>query len=215
MSRKRGLGNAPTKNPPSGGCGGCRVDKPASELDAIKQARESNEASETVVPTTFVDDAELVWRLTEKNPSTEKPKHTQDEAAKAMGWSREAVKNYAALQKIDNEAWKVIGTAFQKNVPAEDDADVPVNGTTVPASPFTEGLLRNILCLRRKQQRELCRGLAAPKDAITKAKFKANAANYKTRNEIATWMLEQLGGVGFRLLSKAMKEAVSRGKITR
>lgn len=183
------------------------VDKPASELDAIKQARESNEASETVVPTTFVDDAELVWRLTEKNPSTEKPKHTQDEAAKAMGWSVSKTKQYSALKAIDETAWNAVRVTTNQDAVTEDgDGGVTAKVTGVT---FTENLLRDILCLRRKQQRELCRGLAAPKDAITKAKFKANAANYKTRNEIATWMLEQLGGVGFRLLSKAMKEAYS------
>jgi len=47
----------------------------------IQQARESNEASETVIPTTFVDDAELVWRLTER--------FTQEQTARALGgWTQ-------------------------------------------------------------------------------------------------------------------------------
>lgn len=104
-----------------------------------------NEASETVVPTTFVDDAELVWSLTEK--------FTQEETAKAMGWSREAVKNYKALQKIDSEAWAVIGTGFQNVVPVDEDEGVPANGTGVPKTPFSENLLRNILDLSAEQQK--------------------------------------------------------------
>lgn len=78
-----------------------------------------------------------------------------------MGWSREAVKNYKALNKIDAEAWAVIGTGFQNVVPDDEDEGVPSNGTGVPKSPFSENLLRNILDLAPSQQKQLCDLLAA------------------------------------------------------
>ena len=155
------------------------VDPPADELAEIQQARESNEASETVVKTTFIDDAELVWKLTES--------FTQEQAAKAMGgWSREAVKNYKSLQKIDEEAWKIIGTGFQNIVPEDEDEGVPQSGTGVPKSSFSENLLRNILDLEPGQQVELCGYLAKGKDkkghAYNKAKFKQDAVWYRAFN---------------------------------
>ena len=100
--------------------------------------------------------AELVWQLTEK--------FTQEQAAKAMGWSREAVKNYKALNKIDADAWAVVGTGFQYVVPVDEDEGVPANGTGVPKSPFSENLLRNILDLSPDQQKRLCEMLAKGKD---------------------------------------------------
>lgn len=81
-----------------------------------------------------------------------------------MGWSREAVKNYKALNKIDADAWTVAGTAFGETVPADDDDAVPTNGTTVPKTPFTERLLREILDLSPDQQKRLCKWLAKGKD---------------------------------------------------
>jgi len=53
-----------------------------------------------------------------------------------MGWSREAVRNYAGLAKIDRRAWSVIGTAFQSGAAAQEEDAVPSVGTTVP---FTAG----------------------------------------------------------------------------
>ena len=81
---------------------------------------------------------------------------TQQAVANAIGWSREAVRNYANLQKIDEDAWAVVGTAFQSIVPDTGKDDVPSSGTTVP-NPFTEGLLRNILDLLPDQQLDLAR----------------------------------------------------------
>lgn len=134
------------------------VSPPADHLAEIRQARESNEASETVVPTTFVDDAELVWSLTEK--------FTQEETAKAMGWSRPQVSQYAMLNKIDSEAWAVIATSFKELVAtAENDAVAEV--ATAVATPFTENLLRNILDLGAGQQKRLCELLAKGAVLIT------------------------------------------------
>ena len=74
-----------------------------------------------------------------------------------MGWSREAVKNYVSLRKIDDEAWAVVGTTFSFLVPSDEEDAVPINGTAVPKTPFTERLLRDILDLCPAQQLDLCR----------------------------------------------------------
>lgn len=114
-------------------------------------ARESNEASETVVPTTFVDDAELVWSLTEK--------FTQAQAAIAMGgWTQPQVAQYRALNKIDDDAWKIITESVTAVINSEDDSVIE-NITGVIKSPFSENLLRNILDLSAEQQKRLCRWL--------------------------------------------------------
>lgn len=79
------------------------VAPPASELEAVKQARESNEAAETVVPTTFVDDAELVWKLAKES--------SLKDVAKAMGWkTHQQVAQYNALQKLSKETWSLVAT---------------------------------------------------------------------------------------------------------
>lgn len=145
-----------------------------------REAIELNKASEDALPMTFVDYAELVWsRLGEGQ--------TQQAVADAIGWSREAVKNYAALQKIDAVAWTVVGTAFQQIVPDDESDYVPANGTSVP-NPFTEGLLRNILDLEPAQQLDLCRTLAKGKDKkghkFGKAEFKDGAGRYRARNAL-------------------------------
>lgn len=167
------------------------VEPPASDLDAIKQARESNEASETVVPTTFVDDAELVWRLVEQ--------HTQAEAAKAMGWSREAVKDYAALQKIAADAWAVVGASFSDFAPTDENDFAPDNGATAPSTPFTAGILRNILDLEPAQQLDLCRLLAKGKDKkghkFGKADFKTGAERYRARNALMKAAQDRLSSI--------------------
>lgn len=155
------------------------VEKPADELAEIQQARESNEASETVVPTTFVDDAELVWKLTES--------FTQEQAAKAMGgWSRAQVSQYAMLNKIDSEAWDIVATSFQNTVADDDDDAVAEIATGVAKSVFSENLLRNILDLEPGQQVELCGYLAKGKDKkghkYSKADFKNDAVWYRAFN---------------------------------
>jgi DNA modification methylase len=171
------------------------VDPPADALEEIQQARESNEASETVVPTTFIDDAELVWTLTEK--------FTQEQTAKAMGgWTQPQVAQYKALKKISEEAWKIITETANTVISGDNDAVIE-NITPVINSPFTEGLLRNILDLTPSQQLELCQELAnGEKTGISKSKFKSLATAYRARNnmrEIASSLLagmdEELQGV--------------------
>jgi hypothetical protein len=62
--------------------------------------------------------------------------------------------NDVALQKIGAAAWEVI-TGSAEAVIHEANEDVIENITPVISnSPFSEGLLRNILPLRRKQQIE-------------------------------------------------------------
>lgn len=97
---------------------------------------------------TFVDDAELVWRLTERL--------TQEQAAKAMGWGRTSIANYVAMKSIDDDAWAVV-TETLSSVTDKGDEDVTGDVTTVTKSPFSENLLRNILDLGPEQQLELCR----------------------------------------------------------
>ena len=94
---------------------------------------------------------ELVWRLTET--------FTQEQTAKAMGWSRPLVAQYSQLKKIDEDAWKIVVTSFSKLVTSDDDDEVTDYVTTV-TTPFSERLLRNILDLDPGQQVELCGYLA-------------------------------------------------------
>jgi hypothetical protein len=155
------------------------VDPPEDELAEIQQARESNEASETVVKTTFIDDAELVWKLTET--------FTQEQTAKAMGgWKQQRIAQYKALKKISEDAWEIITTSFSDSVVSDDDSDVVSDTTTVVKQKFTEGLLREILDLDAGQQVELCGYLAKGKDkkghAYNKAKFKQDAIWYRGFN---------------------------------
>lgn len=172
------------------------VDPPASELDAIKQARESNEASETVVPTTFVDDAELVWRLTDI------PGNTQEQIAQAMGWNtRVDVARHKALRVLnDAGVWdQVIVPASQDTGTFDDDEEGTGHVPTGTRTPFTERILREILDLCSGQQLELCRWLAKGKDKkghnFGKADFKKGAERYRARNALMTAAHERLSTV--------------------
>ncbi len=51
-----------------------------SGLEAFKLAIRSNEASETVVPTTFVDIAEFIWKLDQEGKKDK-------EIAEILGWN--------------------------------------------------------------------------------------------------------------------------------
>ena len=118
-----------------------------------------------------------------------------------MGWSREAVKNYKSLNKIDKEAWEIIGTGFKNIVPDDESDDVPESGTGVPKSYFSENLLRNILDLDPGQQVELCGYLAKGKDKkghkYSKADFKNDAVWYRAFN-----ILWNLAEKQFNLLTR-------------
>jgi len=141
-----------------------------------REAIELNKASEDALPMTFVDYAELVWRRLDAG-------ETQQAVAGALGWSREAVRNYAGLGKIAPEAWQIIGTALRSGDMAHTQDDVPDVGTTVP---FTEGLLRSILSLQPAQQIDLVRRLARGKCSkgrpYGKREFKADADRLRLGN---------------------------------
>jgi len=145
----------------------------------------SNNATEAAVPPTLVSNAEFVWNRTKEG-------YTQQEIAeKMMGCSRERVKDYAALQKIDTRAWDVIGATCSKVAPDSENGTAPSNGAT---APFTEGLLRSILSLTPEQQLELVSSLA--RGEIQKNKFKKVAEDYQARNEMYDYAKKQLGDLG-------------------
>lgn len=168
------------------------------ELDdsAIKRrARQANEASETVVPTTFVDDAELIWRESDSGK-------TQTVVADIMGWSRDKVAKYTALQQIKPIAWAIIVTTFEGHGTKIEEGDVTsdvTNGT------FTEGLLRSILDLRAPQQVELVAKLATEKE-FTKSKFKSLAEAYYARNAAKRYVMKALGDLDHSWWKDAFKE---------
>lgn len=157
-----------------------------------REAIELNKASEDALPMTFVDYAELVWKRLADG-------QTQQAVADSIGWSREAVKNYAALQKIDSEAWAVVGTSFLNIVPDDEIECVPSNGTGVPKTPFSENLLRNILDLEPAQQLDLCQKLAKGKGKkghkFGKAEFKSGAERYRARNALMKAAQDRLAAI--------------------
>jgi len=144
----------------------------ANFLEEVTLARASNEASGTMVPTTLVDDAELVWRLRDAG-------FTQEQVGEALHWNRVQVAQYQALLKIDREAWTFIVTTFEcrdkGSNNGSDTEDVP--SVTLL---FTEYLLRSILDLSPLQQLELCTGLA--EGEMKKSAFTTKAKAYKARN---------------------------------
>lgn len=154
-----------------------------TEALRLRRARLANEVSETVVPTTFVDDAKLVWRLAKEGM-------TQTEIGGVLAWGRGKVKNYYALKNISSNAWAIIGTTFDELVPIAESNSVPTNGTVVP---FTEGLLRQILPLTPDQQLELVSNLA--NGGIKKNKFNELALAYRARNDMLTYSMQKLGGL--------------------
>jgi hypothetical protein len=109
----------------------------ANGKSSVRLALESNDANKTSKPTTFVDLAETIWRLLGEDK-------TQQQVANELGWSREKVKVYAALQAIDEKAWQIIGTTVRDSASVRENGDVPDVGTPVP---FTENLLRVLIPL--------------------------------------------------------------------
>lgn len=160
-----------------------------------RRARQANDAAEAVVPTTFVDDAELIWR----ELSNDK---TQAEVAEIMDWSRGQVSQYALLRKIRSSAWDVIATTFEKAVATTDESVVASFATTVA---FTENLLRSILDLRAPQQVELVTRLATDKD-FTKGKFKTLAEAYAARNAMKRFVMDDLAMTGHAYWRRAFVE---------
>ncbi len=173
------------------------VEPPANELDAIKQARECNEASETLVPSNFVDDAELIWRMLDEKDEDGKPKYKQQDVANALGWKTQVqIAQYKALQKICKNAWDVVITSFDKAVIDDENDAVIENITTVIKSDFSERILRNILDLKPGQQLELCRKLAKGKNGkgntFGKKEFKSEAENYRVFNYLKSRVITEL-----------------------
>src|SRR2546427_423488 len=107
--------------------------------------------------------------------------YTQAQVGEALGWSRETVKDYIALDTLDKDAWTVISATFAPRAMDHDDDAAPDVGAGAPhenkesttrgakkchqrhilaalkvESPFTENLLRHILDLTPAQQLELC-----------------------------------------------------------
>jgi DNA modification methylase len=161
-----------------------------NEDDQIKEARAANDSTEAVVPTTFVDDAELIWRLLEG--------HTQQQAADIMGWDRGKVGKYAMLDDISKEAWCVICSDIERHGTQQDED----SGTQiVPTGTFTENLLRPILNLTPEQQLELVSDLADGK--IDKGRFRKLAKAYRARNGLKNLADEQLQGVDLEFIEKA------------
>jgi len=78
-----------------------------------------------------------IWRLLGADK-------TQQQVANELGWSREKVKVYAALQAIDEKAWQIVGTTVRNFDMVREDGVVPSDGTIVP---FTENLLRVLVPL--------------------------------------------------------------------
>jgi DNA modification methylase len=178
----------------------CVVKTQLAEHDRYVLAWQSNSAAEMVVPSTLVTYAEFIWDRSNE-------KYTQAEIATMLGWSREKVKNYAALNQISKDAWAVIGTTIENAVPIDDEGAVPVPGTTVPI--FTEGLLRAILDLTAEQQQELVAELAVNRE-FSKGKFKTRAENYRARNEMIAHARRQLGELGDAYRVQLEKE-IARG----
>jgi ParB/RepB/Spo0J family partition protein len=170
-----------------------------NEVLLLQRARRTNETAETVIPTTFVDDAELVWRELEKTGMT------QDKVAQILGWSREKVAHYNRLAQIDYEAWKIIVTKIDEEVTIHEDKLVTESVTGVT---FSERLLRSILSLTLAQQLELVSDLAT--NEINKKQFNAKAAAYKTRNGIKEYVTKQLAGVPDEFLAPRLQD-VDRG----
>ena len=155
-----------------------------ADLEAKRLARQANEASETVVPTTFVDDAEFIWSEADSG-------RTQEQIGGILGWSREKVAQYRQLRKIAPEAWSLIVTTFEQFA-TNDDAEAVTQ--IVTAVTFTEWLLRSILSLTAAQQLDLVQSLASGK--ITKGDFTKRAKLYQARNEIAAWLHARLPDLG-------------------
>lgn len=75
----------------------------------------------------------------------------ENQPKESGGWSREAVKNYKSLQKIDEDAWEIITGTMDSVIQQDDDAVID-DITGVIKAKFSENLLRNILDLDAGQQ---------------------------------------------------------------
>lgn len=165
-----------------------------------RAALADNAASETALPMTFVDYAELVWARIAGG-------ERQQALADALGWSRSAVADYAALKSIDPKAWDVVAENARSAMSHADGAATDV----VAVATFTEGLLRSILPLTAAQQLELVSDLAAGK--VDKKRFRLIAERYRDRNEMAEWLRAQLAEVTEAAIIDAAIEQITEARL--
>lgn len=171
-----------------------------------REAIELNRASEDALPMTFVDYAELVWRRLDAGD-------TQQAVADTLGWSREVVRDHAALAKVADDAWQIVGATIRNSAPSVEDHAAPEFGAT---APFTAGLLRSILSLRPDQQVELVRRLARGKCSkgrpFGKREFKAEADLFKLGNTLEenaiTALREHMAGPKLEAAEADVKAAI-------
>ena len=71
----------------------------------------------------------------------------------------EKIAQYSQLQKISEDAWKIVVTTLQGSV-TDTNEDVETKDVTTVTGSFTERLLRDILDLDAGQQLSLCQDLA-------------------------------------------------------
>jgi DNA modification methylase len=154
--------------------------------EELKIARQSNTDVESFIPTTFIDDAELIWRELKNNKEM-----TQEKLGVAMGWSRDKVQGYFSLNKIHISCWQLIKSSVATiSKKATDDNETNATLFVANATLFTEGLLRDIINIYPSQQRSLCKQLIENK--ITKGKFKQLAKAFKVRNELLKIVVKEL-----------------------
>lgn len=170
------------------------IENLGSYEEKLKRAVTGNNAAESVVPTTFVDHAERIWKWSAE-------KLTQSQIAEIEGWTREKVRDYANLKRICPEVWKIVGATDLKVAPDSKEGVAPELGAV---APFTERLLRDILPLYPHQQYELVEALSTGE--IQKGKFKTRATAYRARNEIVDLLFVRLHGVDEALIWKAWDE---------
>lgn len=148
----------------------------------------TNRAHEAATPPTFVDDAELVWKLVETGKR-------QETIAAIMGWKAQSmVSQYYALRKIIPEGWKLIITAFRNEVESQENGHV-IGTISRVINPFSEGILREIVNLTHPQQLELIKALI--KDPTAKGAYRNQAERYRARNAL----IDEAGSSGAGLLA--------------
>lgn len=192
----------------------CVIKTDLTELEQYKLALESNNAAETIVPSTMVTYADFIWdRLTEKDEKGKK-KYTQEQVGKMLGgWSEDRVSQYYLLRKqICEAAWDIIASSFDNPTTFRDDGSSP-DETEVGTNPtpvgFTEKLLRSILPLEPEQQLELVQGLING-EIFSKNSFKSRADNYRARKEAKTYGLKKMGDLGEPYITQ-LKEEIDKG----
>jgi ParB-like chromosome segregation protein Spo0J len=182
------------------------------ELDRYKLAIQANTATESATYHNLVTNSEFIWaRLAEvderdlgKPPEKQRKKYTQSQVGEMLGWGRDKVNLFAALQKICPEAWNIIATTFEKTATFDENGVVATDATTLA---FTERLLRSILDLTPEQQTELVTSLATNSN-FSKGKFKTLAENYQGRNQAYIYALQKLGVIDEDIKTEKVKEVL-------